>query len=135
MILWVLQVVGSDVQVKIVKNKLAPPFKTAQFVLEFGKGISRESEIIELGIKHKFITKSGSFLNFNGQSYHGKDALKQFLVQNDGAQEELMIKLREKLVDVERENEPAAEASDEEPSEVIISPDSTDEEAGAAVEA
>ena len=120
---------------KIVKNKLAPPFKNAQFELEFGKGISRESEIIDLGLKHKFISKSGAHYNLNGQNFHGKDALKRFLAGDDGAQEELTTKLREKLFDAEIEKETEAESTDDCTTEEVVSGDSTEEEAVAALEA
>lgn len=83
---------------KIVKNKHAPPFKTAQFELEFGKGICRESEIIELGCKHKFIVKGGgAFYGFNGQNFRGKDAVKRYLMENKEIREELVIKLKDKM--------------------------------------
>lgn len=128
----VLQTTGTQVQVKIVKNKLAPPFKTVQFELEFGKGISRESEIIELALKHKLIKKSGSFYDCNGKKYHGKEAFKEFLAHNDDVQEELMMKLREKLLEGESGRELGDESTDGEPTQEIISPDSTDEEVAAA---
>ncbi|KAG8657049.1 DNA repair protein recA homolog 3, mitochondrial isoform X2 [Manihot esculenta] len=124
---------GSQVQVKIVKNKLAPPFKTVQFELEFGKGICRESELIELGVKHKYLVRAGSFYNYNGQSFRGKEALKRFLAENDVAREELMMQLRQKLLDVGSSKYEGAEYG--EPVEEIVSPDSTDEEAVTAVEA
>lgn len=123
-----MQTLGSQVQVKIVKNKLAPPFRTVLIELEFGKGICRESEIIDLGVKNKFVTKSGSHYNLNGQNFHGKDALKRFLAENNTAMEELTKKLREKLVDVVTDNEAGTE-----PMEEIVSPDSTDEDAVTAV--
>ncbi|GMH04087.1 hypothetical protein Nepgr_005926 [Nepenthes gracilis] len=132
---------GSQVLVKIVKNKLAPPFRTAEFELEFGKGISRESEIVDLGVKHKFITKSGSFYSLNGQNFHGKEALKRFLLEDGNAREELIRKLRERLLhaDEVREKDPEAaegEVTEEEPTEeTVVSPDTTDEDAAAAVEA
>ncbi|KAJ8766926.1 hypothetical protein K2173_011744 [Erythroxylum novogranatense] len=127
------EIVGSQVQVKVVKNKLAPPFKIAEFVLEFGKGISRESELIDLGAKHKFVTKAGSFYYFKGENFRGKEALKMFLAENDDAREELTVMLREKLLKLDKELE--TEASDAETAAEIPSPDSTDEEAGTAVQA
>lgn len=98
------EVVGTQIQVKIVKNKHAPPFKTVQLELEFGKGLSRESEIIELGCKHKFITKSGVFYHMNGQNFHGKDAIKRYLAENKEAEESLMVMIREKII--QREFQP-----------------------------
>lgn len=128
------ETVGSQVLVKIVKNKHAPPFRTAQFELEFGKGICRESELVELGIKHKFVTKiGGAYYSMNDQSFKGKDAIKQYLIEDQNTREELMLKLREKLTDVhpDKENEGIDIALTEE----VISPDTSDEEAVTAIEA
>ncbi|THG12825.1 hypothetical protein TEA_016155 [Camellia sinensis var. sinensis] len=124
------ETIGSQVLVKIVKNKHAPPFKTAQFELEFGKGICLESEIVELGYKHKFITKiGGAYYSMNGQSFRGKDAIKQYLAENTNTREELMKKLREKLLDSEadKEKEFGMEAVNGDSTEEIISPHLTDE--------
>ncbi|XVE70615.1 hypothetical protein DITRI_Ditri10aG0085700 [Diplodiscus trichospermus] len=129
------ETVGSQVLVKIVKNKLAPPFKNAEFELEFGKGISREGEIIDLATKHKFVTKSGSFYTFNDQKIHGKEAFKRFLAENESAREELVMKLREKLLESETRKERLTDNMVSDTSEEIISTDTTDEEAVAAVEA
>ncbi|MBA0728588.1 hypothetical protein Golax_001475 [Gossypium laxum] len=129
------ETIGSQVLVKVVKNKHAPPFKTAEFELEFGKGICREGEIINLATKHKFVTKAGSFYTFNDQKIHGKEAFKNFLVQNESAREELATKLREKLLEVENKKERQGDISDGDASEEIISSDTTDEEAVTAIEA
>lgn len=129
------QVVGTQIQVKIVKNKHAPPFKTVQLELEFGKGLCRESEIIELGCKHKFITKSGVFYHMNGQNFHGKDAIKRYLVENKDAKESLMVMIREKIMQREfqpdRNNENAN--SDTILTEDVVS--ATDEEVPGELEA
>ncbi|KAK1354911.1 DNA repair protein recA-like [Heracleum sosnowskyi] len=129
------ETVGSQVTVKIVKNKHAPPFRTAEFELEFGKGICQEAEILELGCKHKFITKAGTaYYNLNGKSFCGKDAIKRFLAENQDAKEELMMKLREKLTDSARHKESEeTESVQENPTDNIIS-DITDEEVIAAAE-
>ncbi|XVE97976.1 hypothetical protein REPUB_Repub03eG0065300 [Reevesia pubescens] len=129
------ETVGSQVRVKIVKNKLAPPFKIAEFELEFGKGISREGEIIELATKYKFVTKAGSFYTFNDQKLHGKDAFKNFLAENESAREELVMKLREKLLEAESKKERQTDILDGDTSEETVSPDTTDEEAVSAIEA
>ncbi|KAF8390773.1 hypothetical protein HHK36_025301 [Tetracentron sinense] len=131
------ETVGSQVIVKIVKNKHAPPFKTAQFELEFGKGICRDSEIIELGYKNKFITKvGGAFYSYKGKSFHGKDAIKRYLAENEGAREELVTKLREKLMDLEtNKGKDLEETAGGDATEEVISPDTTDEEGITAVEA
>jgi recombination protein RecA len=127
-----LQTVGSQVVVKIVKNKLAPPFKTAQFELEFGKGICREGELIDLGVKHKFFSKSGAFFYYNDQIFRGKDAFKKFLAENESVRDEITVKLREKLLSDETQKEPETEAVN---GDLKEEPDSTDEETVTAVEA
>nr|KYP62268.1 hypothetical protein KK1_016795 [Cajanus cajan] len=122
------ETLASQVLVKVVKNKHAPPFKTAQFELEFGKGISREAEIIELSIKYKIIRKSGSFYEYNGQNFHGKDALKRFLADTDGVQE-LATKLREKILNADPELVPEVPVMMGDVTEEMVSLDSTDEAA------
>ncbi|KAE7998531.1 hypothetical protein FH972_003069 [Carpinus fangiana] len=126
------ETVGSQVVVKIVKNKLAPPFKTAQFELEFGKGICREGELIDLGVKHKFFSKSGAFFYYNDQIFRGKDAFKKFLAENESVRDEITVKLREKLLSDETQKEPETEAVNGDLKEEL---DSTDEEIVTAVEA
>jgi len=98
-----VQILGSQVLVKVVKNKLAPPFKTAEFELEFGKGICKETEIIDLSVQHKLILKAGAMYYYNEQNFRGKDALKSFLAEKYSALEELETKLREKVLNVETE--------------------------------
>ncbi|GMJ15708.1 A. thaliana recA homolog 2 [Hibiscus trionum] len=127
--------VGSQVLVKIVKNKLAPPFKNVEFELEFGKGISREGEIIDLATKHKFVIKAGSFYTYNDRKLHGKEAFKKFLAENESAREELAAKLREKLLETESKKERQSDISDGDTSEEIISNDISDEEGVTAIEA
>lgn len=131
--MFLLQTKGSQVAVKIVKNKHAPPFKTAEFELEFGKGINRESELIDLGCKHKFLTKAGSFLKMNDQNFHGQDALKRHLSENTSARDELEKKLRDKLMHTEPHHEDESNAGATEGAN-IVSSDTTDEEAVAAAE-
>ncbi|KAL4342382.1 hypothetical protein GQ457_08G003270 [Hibiscus cannabinus] len=129
------EIVGSQVVVKIVKNKLAPPFKNAEFELEFGKGISREAEIIDLATKHKFVTKAGSFYAYNDRKIHGKEAFKKFLAENESAREELVTKLREKLLEADSIKERQTDISDGDTSEEIILTDTTEEETVTAIEA
>ncbi|XP_052887538.1 DNA repair protein recA homolog 3, mitochondrial-like isoform X1 [Gossypium arboreum] len=107
------ETIGSQVLVKIVKNKLAPPFKNVEFELEFGKGISRERDIIDLATKHKLVTKSGAFYSFNDRKLHGKEAFRRFLAENRSALEELVMKLREKLLDAESKKERQTDISDD----------------------
>ncbi|XP_074592086.1 DNA repair protein recA homolog 3, mitochondrial-like [Curcuma longa] len=90
---------GNQVSVRIVKNKHAPPFRTVQFRLEPSKGISQEFELIDLGLKHKLITKGGGAMySFHGQSFRGKDAIKHYLIKNDSVKEELATTLRQKIL-------------------------------------
>ena len=130
--LLLVQTTGSQVAVKIVKNKLAPPFRTAQFELEFGKGICKVTEIIELSIKHKFVAKNGTFYNLDGKNYHGKEALKKFLRLNESVQEELMAKLKEKLI-VDKESE-SEEEEEEDSGRVLVSSENTDDEEAPALD-
>ncbi|KAG6414328.1 hypothetical protein SASPL_127047 [Salvia splendens] len=123
----ILGITGSQVAIKIVKNKHAPPFRTAEFELEFGKGISRESELINLGCKHKFITKSGWFLKMNDQNFHGQDALKRHLSENASVREEVEKKLRDKLLHMEADHEDKSHNE-----EALAASDITDEESLAA---
>ncbi|CAN6979953.1 unnamed protein product [Brassica rapa subsp. trilocularis] len=123
---------GSQVAVKIVKNKLAPPFRTAQFELEFGKGICKVTEIIELSIKHKFVAKNGTFYNLDGKNYHGKEALKKFLRLNESVQEELMTKLKEKLI-VDEAADKESESEEEDSGRVLVSTENTDDEEAPAL--
>ncbi|KVI12181.1 DNA recombination and repair protein RecA [Cynara cardunculus var. scolymus] len=121
------ETLGSQILVKIMKNKLAPPYRTAQFELEFGKGICRESELIELGLKHKFIMKAGAYYSMGDMKFCGKDAFKRYLAENLTIRDELETKLREKLIEGPK-MEKDAETTD---AEDIVS---TDEEV-TAVEA
>ena len=128
-----VQILGSQVLVKVVKNKLVPPFKIAEFELQFGKGICKETEIIDLSVKNKLISKAGAMFYYNEQSFRGKDALKNFLAENQSALEELEMKLREKLLNAETEK--MWNVINGDVREAIATVDSTDEEAAAIVEA
>lgn len=132
-----MQTIGSQVTVKIVKNKHAPPFKSAVFELEFGKGIARDVELIELGCKHKLIRQAGAYFYINDKTIQGKEALKRYLSTNVEVRDELETKLREKLLDVESdsEKESTTETVDGEAvAAAAAASDTTDEEAATAVE-
>jgi recombination protein RecA len=76
-------VVGTSVRVKVVKNKVAPPFKTAEFEILYGVGISREGEIVDLGVKQNVIEKSGAWYSFNGDRIgQGKENARDFLLEH-----------------------------------------------------
>ncbi len=77
------EVVGNETRVKVVKNKVAPPFKQVEFQILYGEGISREGEIIDLGVKHGFVEKSGAWYSCNGDRIgQGKDNVRKFLKEN-----------------------------------------------------
>ena len=89
-------VVGSHTRVKVVKNKVAPPFKEAEFDIMYGKGVSSEGCIIDLGVENNIIDKSGSWFAYNGSKIaQGRDAAKQFLLDHPGVREEIEEKIRE----------------------------------------
>src|SRR5690606_7682509 len=89
------EVVGSETRVKVVKNKVSPPFKEAHFDILYGEGISREGEIIDLGVEHKIVDKSGSWYAYNGDKIgQGKDNVREFLRANPGLAREMENKIR-----------------------------------------
>src|SRR5256885_1488957 len=77
------EVIGNETRVKIVKNKMAPPFKEVIFPIMYGEGISREGELIELGVEHRIVEKSGSWLAYKGDKIgQGVDNARLFLKEN-----------------------------------------------------
>jgi len=89
------EVVGSETKVKVVKNKVAPPFVQAEFDILYGEGISREGEIIELGVHHKFIEKSGAWYSYNGERIgQGKDNTREYLRERPAMAREIENKVR-----------------------------------------
>ncbi|MDY0744510.1 recombinase RecA [Paucibacter sp. R3-3] len=90
------EVIGSETKVKVVKNKVSPPFKTAEFDILYGEGISREGEIIDMGVVHKIVEKSGSWYAYNGEKIgQGKDNAREFLRENPDVAVEIENKIRE----------------------------------------
>ena len=93
------EVYGNETRVKVVKNKVAPPFKKTEFDILFGEGISRESEIIGLGVQEGIIDKSGAWYSYNGDRIgQGKDNVRSFLKENPQIAEEIEAKVRAKLL-------------------------------------
>ena len=91
-------VLGNLVRVKVVKNKVAPPFRKAEFEITFGEGISKIGEIIDLGVEHNIIQKSGSWFSYDGSKLgQGRDAAKALLKDNPELAEEIEAKVREAL--------------------------------------
>jgi recombination protein RecA len=90
--------VGNRVRVKVVKNKVAPPFRMAEFDIIFGEGISKIGEIIDIGVERNIIKKSGSWFSYGDTKLaQGRDAVKQLLIDNPELSEELEVKIREAL--------------------------------------
>ncbi|MGM0541746.1 MAG: recombinase RecA [Pseudomonadota bacterium] len=93
------EILGNETRVKVVKNKVAPPFKQVQFDILYGQGISREGEIIDLGVQEGFIEKSGSWYAYGGKKIgQGKDNVRQYLIDNPDVAEEVMGKVKEALM-------------------------------------
>ena len=91
-------VVGNRTRVKVVKNKVAPPFRLAEFDIIFGEGISKIGEIIDLGVEHNILTKSGSWYSYGETRLgQGRDAVKRLINDNPDLAEELELKIREVL--------------------------------------
>lgn len=91
-------VIGNRARVKVVKNKVAPPFRTAEFDIMYGEGISKVGEIIDMGVEKEIIKKSGSWFSYGDTKLgQGRDAVKQLLLDNPELFEELEVKIREAL--------------------------------------
>ncbi|NWK78996.1 recombinase RecA [Aquitalea sp. LB_tupeE] len=109
------EVIGNETRVKVVKNKVSPPFRQADFDILYGEGISREGEIIELGVKHGFIEKSGAWYAYNGQKIgQGKDNTREWLKSNPAIAQEIEGKIREAVgIKVEITENDAEEMADD----------------------
>ncbi|MDZ4263870.1 MAG: recombinase RecA, partial [Pseudomonadota bacterium] len=95
------EVVGSETRVKVVKNKVAPPFKQAEFDILYGEGVSREGEVIDLGVKEGIVDKSGAWYSYSGTRIgQGKDNVRIYLKENPAMAKEIEAKIREKLLAV-----------------------------------
>ena len=92
------EALGNRTRVKVVKNKMAPPFKKAEFDIVYGEGISKVGEVIDLGVEYNVISKSGSWFSYNDQKLaQGREATKQLLKDNPELCEEIEAKLRDAL--------------------------------------
>ncbi len=93
------EVVGAETRVKVVKNKMAPPFRQAEFEILYNEGISREGELIEMGVAHNFVEKSGAWYSYAGDRIgQGKENVRQFLREHKDTAEVLEKQLRDKLL-------------------------------------
>lgn len=122
------QAVGRVAKVKVVKNKVAPPFMKAEFELMFGEGISRVGEIVDLGVEHGIIQKSGAWFSYNGNKLgQGRDAVKRVLKENPELAEELADKITAKMNADRDAKRPAVNPFlPSQDSEVVLSDDDVD---------
>ncbi len=113
-------ILGRHTKVKVTKNKVAPPFKRCEFDIMFGEGISRSSEIIDLGVEYNIISKSGSWFSYNGSKLaQGRDAAKRTIDDNPELAEELEQKIMEAMTAADKSGvrkSPAKEKEEEKPS-------------------
>ncbi|MEL7447895.1 MAG: recombinase RecA [Pseudomonadota bacterium] len=98
------EVVGNQTRVKVVKNKVSPPFRKAEFEILYGEGISREGELIEMGVEHGLVKKAGSWYSYKEERIgQGKENVRAFLLEHDEIREEIDSALREKLLPTKQE--------------------------------
>ena len=96
------EVVGNHIKVKVVKNKVAPPFRQAEFDIIYGEGISKVGEIIDMGVELGIVQKSGSWFSYNGDKLgQGREAVKQLMIDNPEMANEIEMKIREKIKEVQ----------------------------------
>jgi recombination protein RecA len=108
------EVIGSETRVKVVKNKVAPPFRNAEFDILYGEGISRHGEMLELGVIHGVVEKSGAWYIYNGDRLgQGKDNCREFLRENPAMSAEIEQKIREKAGVLKPVEEAAAALEDD----------------------
>ena len=94
------EAVGNRAKVKVVKNKVAPPFRSAEFDIIFGEGISKSGEIVDMGVELGIVQKSGSWYSYNGDKLgQGRDAVKQLLLDNPGLGADIEAKIRAKIAE------------------------------------
>ena len=92
------EVVGNHIKVKVVKNKVAPPFRQAEFDIIYGEGISKVGEVIDMGVELGIVQKSGSWFSYNNDKLgQGRESVKQLLIDNPGMANEIEAKIREKI--------------------------------------
>lgn len=108
------EIVGNETRVKVVKNKVAPPFKQTEFDILYGEGVSREGEIIDMGVKEGIVDKAGAWYSYNGDRIgQGKDNVRNYLKENPEMAQEIEEQIRAKLL-----AKPAPRKQTEEPIEV-----------------
>jgi recombination protein RecA len=96
------EIIGNETRVKVVKNKMAPPFKKAEFEILYGTGISREGELIDLGAKEGIVDKAGAWYSYNGDRIgQGKDNVRNFLKEHPEIAQDIDNQLRSKLLETD----------------------------------
>ncbi len=102
------EAIGNHVKVKVVKNKVAPPFRSAEFDIIFGEGISKVGEIIDMGVELGIVNKSGSWFSYSGNKLgQGREAVKSLLQDNEGLASEIEGKIRAKIAEAQTTGVPA----------------------------
>ncbi len=105
------EVVGNETRVKVVKNKVAPPFKQAEFQIMYGAGCSREGEILDIGVKEGFVDKAGAWYSYNGDRIgQGRMKVIEYLIEHPDMAQEIEVKIREKLMPKPKEKAEASAA-------------------------
>ena len=108
------EVLGNETRVKVVKNKVAPPFKQAQFDILYGEGISREGEMIDMGVKLDIVDKAGAWYSYNGERIgQGKDNVRNFLKEHPDMAADIDARIRAELLGTDEKVEPKEEAEEE----------------------
>jgi len=108
------EIVGNETRVKVVKNKVAPPFKEAEFEILYGEGISKLGEIVHYGVELNLIEKSGAWYSYNGEKIgQGKENAKQYLLEHQEIAEELEEQIRAQLLPTVVEHEEELEVEEE----------------------
>ncbi len=108
------EVTGNQTRVKVVKNKVAPPFRKAEFEIMYGTGISREGEIIDMGVEQGLVDKSGSWYSYNGDRIgQGKENVRQYLIDHPDTADEIDQKIRAKLLPQSADGSQEAEVEPE----------------------
>lgn len=112
-------IAGNRTKVKIVKNKIAAPFRTAEFDIMYNEGISKTGDVLDLAALHEVVEKSGAFYKYNGETIgQGRDKTKQYLKDNPAVLAEIDQKVRAKLADDKTETVPVSESETEAPAEI-----------------
>jgi len=92
-------VVGNETRVKVVKNKVAPPFKQAEFMIRYGEGVSKEAELIDIGVKLKLVDKAGAWYSYKDERIgQGKANVIKFMKENPDIADEIEAKIRQELL-------------------------------------